>query len=49
MKEFIGTKIVKAAPALRLDDGNGNDRRKRFCNDDCRDGYNSRQRFLKGG
>lgn len=28
---------------------NGNDRRKRFCNDDCRDGYNSRQRFLKGG
>lgn len=24
MKEFIGTKIVKAAPALRLDDGNGN-------------------------
>lgn len=23
MKEFIGTKIVKAAPALRLDDGKG--------------------------
>lgn len=24
MKQYIGTKIVKAAPALRLDDGKGN-------------------------
>lgn len=28
---------------------NGNDRRKRFRKDDCREGYKSRQKFLKGG